>query len=282
MNLVPTPPPAAPEALTQQRLFADTSESILTTRPQPTPFEGEANTLASSKTQGQGNPALPNQVGVEVRGMTLRDQEFSPELEGQPAPPAQQRKEPSEQAKQSDQTKEATSRELPQNIPLRSSGLVSVNNKPRTQPSAKTQEATAAQANTTDASTPPATFSAQKRATTIDGSAAVTNNSSLGVQESDMGRYKAKLYRAIGSRWYIYVREGSSQVSVGIVKIRFKVSSNGEISDLQIAEGSSHTALIAVSRRSILELRGQLDPFPPSMQEQLGDYYWEEVTFTIY
>jgi outer membrane biosynthesis protein TonB len=280
-----TPQVSQLEPLSNQKQFVDTSESLLTNKPLPSPFEGETSTVASSTLPGQGNAALPMQAGADVRGLTLRNQEYSPETEAKPAPqsPATEQTPPKEQATPAEQSRQSTTRDLPQNIPLRSSGLISTSDKPKNTPDKKTQEATTLnQSTTTTQSIAPATFSAQKRTTTIDGGAQIGDANSLGAQESEMGRYKAKLYRAIGSRWYLYVRQDSAQVSIGIVKIRFKVSANGEISDLQAVEGSTHHALQAISRRSILELRGQLDPFPPSMQEQIGDFYWEEVTFTIY
>lgn len=285
--LAPPPPaPALLEPIPQKKQFADTSESITTNNPLPTPFEGEISTMASSKQAGQGNAALPNQTGMDLRGMTLRNQEYSPETEAKPAPqsPPAEQVQPKEQATPAEQTKQATSKELPQNIPLRSSGIVSTADKPKNPADKKTQEATAqTQSTTAMQAVAPATFSAQKRTTTIDGGAVVGDTASLGAQESEMGRYKAKLYRAIGSRWYIYVKQDSAQVSIGIVKIRFKVSSNGDISDLQVVEGASHAALLNISRRSILDLKTEFNvPFPASMQQEIGDFYWEEVTFTIY
>jgi outer membrane biosynthesis protein TonB len=281
----PPAPIPAPAENKLKKMFVDTAESIPTAQAQTTPFEGETNTKASSVLPGQGHNALPNQVGINISGMTLRNQEASPEMESKSTPqnPTQEQTPPQEQAKPAEQTKEASTRDLPLNIPLRTNGTLSTLDRPKPSPDRKNQEAsTAATFQTPTQTVPPATFSAQKRTNTLEGGAQIGVNPSIAAQESDMGRYKAKLYRAIGSRWYLYVKQDSAQVSIGVVKIRFKVSANGEISDLQTTDGYSHHALQAISRRSILELRGQLDPFPASMQEQIGDSYWEEVTFTIY
>jgi len=290
LQMVKIPPPVAipiAQDLGNERLFADTAESIPTKQALPTPFEGETSTLASSTQKGSGNAALPSQTGVDMNGLTLRNQDYSPESIAKPQPQTQanEKQPPQEQAEPMEQVKKETAKLLPlnQNIPLRTSGLINVTDKVPPNPDSKKQEASKPSPNAaTSQSIPAATFSAQKRAATINGGATIGDSASLGVQESEMGRYKAKLYRAIGSRWYIYIKENSAQVSVGIVKIRFKISSAGEISDLQTVQGDYNGALQAVSRRSIMELRGQLDPFPLSMQEQLGDFYWEEVTFTIY
>jgi outer membrane biosynthesis protein TonB len=287
IKLVKTPSTAlSPLEPAPKQSFVDTGDSIPTNKPLPTPFEGETSTMASSTQSGQGNTALPNQTGVDSRSLNLRNQDYSPENEAKAAAqtPSTQQAQPKEQGTPAEQAKQATSRELPQNIPLRSTGIISTGEKPKNPTEKKTQEASATTQSTTAAqSMPPAMFSAQKRTTAIDGGAAIGDAASLGVQESEMGRYKAKLYRAIGSRWYIYVRQDSAQVSIGVVKIRFKVSSAGEISDLQVVEGASHAALLNISRRSILDLKTEFNvPFPPSMQEQIGDFYWEEVTFTIY
>jgi outer membrane biosynthesis protein TonB len=100
-------------------------------------------------------------------------------------------------------------------------------------------------------------------------------------QETELGRYKAKLYRAIGSRWYLYVQKQISLLSVGSVRIRFYVRANGVIDNLQILDGDPRSVLTNISRRSILEV-GAMEPFPDQMKEQLGDGYYEEITFSIY
>lgn len=286
LKVVKIPPSLAElETNPNTRLFADTADSIPTKQALPTPFEGEISTLASSTQKGTGNAALPNQTGVDIKGLTLRNQDYSPETESKlnPQAQAQESQKPQQPDTQSEKSKQDLAKAQPQPIPLRSSGQVNFPDKIKPPQELEKQELSSATKSAMATQRVPfATFSAQKQATTITGGARIGDTASLGVQESEMGRYKAKLYRAIGSRWYIYVRDGAAQVSVGIVKIRFKVSSTGEISDLETSQGDSFAALQAISRRAILDLRNQLDPFPQSMQEQLGDYYWEEVTFTIY
>jgi hypothetical protein len=179
-----------------------------------------------------------------------------------------------------------------ENIPLRPDGNVPVNQDDKEQ---KEQKATSAQAQTqtpkpqpqqqaqqASSSPPPAQFMTQRRRSALQGGGQAGLETSIESQETIMGRYKAKLYRAIGSRWYIYVQQDPGLLTIGTVRIKFKVNKNGTITDIQIIQGGDSGALLAISRRSIMEVSGQIEPFPKQMQEQIGDSYDEEVSFSIY
>ncbi|MEI6305738.1 MAG: hypothetical protein WCP33_02850 [Deltaproteobacteria bacterium] len=122
-----------------------------------------------------------------------------------------------------------------------------------------------------------ASFVAEKCSNSVRSDA----DSQVETDETPVARYKAKVYRAIGSRWYIYVNRDSGLVGTGIVRIKFFIRSDGTITEMQILEGQQLSGLLAISRRSIGEVSGQLEPFPQSMKDKLGNGYWENVSFTI-
>ena len=66
------------------------------------------------------------------------------------------------------------------------------------------------------------------------------------------------------------------------MRLRFYVRHDGVILPPEVVDGGQHSALLAVSRRSVMEVSGQLEPFSDSMRQQLGDGYYEEVSFSIY
>ena len=290
---LPTPPPTEP-ALTDpnKKHFVDTRESRLVPKADPrTMFEGEQNTAASSVTPGTGNPFLPSQQGVNLPGINLHNQDYSPDLKGNPQPPSQdnpaRESPPQEQAQQPKKAVEAreASKNPRENLAPRPDGTFGITEQmePRkAQEEVKPVRPSPQQQNPTTQSTPAASFSAQKRANTIQGGAAPGDDSSIGAEESEMGRYKAKVFRAIGSRWYIYVNRDSGLIGLGSVRVKFFIRSDGVITEMQILEGKQLSGLLAVSRRSIGEVSGQLEPFPQSMKDQLGNGYWEEVSFTVY
>jgi hypothetical protein len=118
----------------------------------------------------------------------------------------------------------------------------------------------------------------------IRGSRSVVRDptASPAARESEIGRYKAKVFRAIGSLWYLKVDQNQSVLGIGSVKIRFFIRANGVIEHVSTIDASGkHHELDAISKQSIIG-SGPFDPFSDTMKLQLGEGYWEEVTFTIY
>jgi outer membrane biosynthesis protein TonB len=283
----PPPPPEPPLPEPQQKMFVDSAELIPTETPKPTPFEGEKTTRAASAEPAIGDPNLPSQTGERLPALTLRESPQSPETQSEPAPPTPEPAKEPDQPKPAPKEKEAVAKAAPkptEPLPLRTMADLQVRKDeaeeeaPKPEKEKKKEEQTA---ETAQPRAPPTSFSAQRRRTQIDGGGAPGSDSSVEVQESDLGKYKARLYRAIGSRWYIYVQNDNGLLRVGTVRIRFFVRSDGTISQLEIVQGRDAGALMAVSRRSIMEVNGQL-PFPEAVRKQVGDGFYDEVTFTIY
>ncbi|MEM6822967.1 MAG: hypothetical protein AAF558_13640 [Verrucomicrobiota bacterium] len=276
--------PQVPEYQQQERPFVDTAESIKTEEPnQDAVFQGADNTVAMSQQSGSGPEALPNLTGEQADALNLRNTPYSPQIERQPSPP-QEQQEPQE--KQEEQEKqEATDAEnaAPKN-PLTKdpSGTLftrEAENERKRLLEEKRLQQQAQEAQQSRA--PPMAFSAERRQSMLRGNAELGPVESFGAEQTELGRYKQKLYRAIGSRWYVYIEEARGFVAIGTVRIRFFVRHDGVFEKLEVITGSSTSQLYAVSRRSIMENSGQLEPFSETMRQQLGDGYWEEISFTI-
>lgn len=283
------PPPLAPPLEVPKNIpFLDTAG--LPTLDQPDPraaFEGERNTAAMSRMAGPGNPALPNQTGDQRPGIELFNSDYSPEVPNRPAPPvpetkAEQKPEPPAEAAEPAASK--PNAPLQEKLRTAPGARLQTGEKSEAEKIREAEQTTPGRRPTQPAESraPPAAFSAFKRENRIEGGAAAGEVNSAAARETDMGRYKAKLYRAIGSRWYAYVRQDDGKIGIGVVRLRFYVRHDGVILPPEIIQGAEHAALLAVSRRSVMEVSGQLEPFPPSMRQQLGDGYYEEVSFSIY
>ncbi|MDR1305172.1 MAG: hypothetical protein LBK76_08125 [Verrucomicrobiales bacterium] len=250
----------------------DTEQSIPTDQPvQNTPFEGDRNTRAASPTPGQGNPNLPNNQGRDIPGQDLHNQRYAPNAAPQPpAPPA---KLPVKPDKPPDRTAEQTesAKSGARGVTVRPDGQLRASDRPASRAAAQPP-----------APSRPASFSTSRIASSMEGSAPDDGVSSIAVKETEEGRYKVKLYRAIGSRWYQYVHMDTGLLNIGTVNIKFYVQADGTIVNLQISDGQDNSALVAISRRSILEVSGQLEPFSASMREKMGDGFWDDVNFSIY
>lgn len=310
VTLVQPPKPAPPPALQPSKpvpkptQFVETSDLTKTNQPDPnTPLESDANTKASSKQAGQGETFLPNQQGVVSPALNVHTSVASIDNQGNPQPPSpkpdekvtkeepQQKTEPK---KEPDPKTPADPKDQPQTpkvkpvdpIPLRPDAIVQVAkveppaDPPKPAPEAPPKTQQPAQDNTPRS--PPTVFSSDRKQSAIAGGAAAGSDASLASRETELGRYKAKLFRGIGSRWYLYVQQDNGLLGVGKVKIKFYVRADGVITNLEILEGKQNAQLAAISRRSIMEISGQLEPFSDSLKVQLGEGYFEEVTFSIY
>ncbi len=287
ITLVERPPAPLPEALQQERPFVDTSESVKVEKPDPNSvFQGAENTQAMSEQASNNNPNLPNLTGDKSNSLNLTDTNYSPQIKQNPSVAQQEQQQEKPQEKQEEQKPEEgedvadtqTGRQL-----LKEPDATFLT-RDEQEHRKKLLEEKRKELEALDASqsrAPPMAFSAQKRQSLLPGGAAVGAQNSFGAEQTELGRYKEKLYRAIGSRWYVYVEESSGFISIGVVKIRFYVRADGVFEKLQVIAGDPSSQLHIISRRSIMENSGQLEPFSERMRQQLGDGYWEEISFTI-
>lgn len=131
---------------------------------------------------------------------------------------------------------------------------------------------------------PPASF-AMSRGDSV-GSAGMKGLPSPEAKDTELGRYKQKMYRAVGSRWYLKVQSSMSFLAIGTVRVKFFVRANGVLENVRIAEDSgasnnSTEMLRTISQQSVVE-SAPFEPFSETMKQQLGAGYDEEFTFSIY
>lgn len=295
ITLTMVPPPVPKKInLPEKKHFIDSSQSLPTDKPDANArFESDMNTRAASKEKGEGPSDLPSQQGTKVPELNTRDTVFTPDRKGEiaPRPPVVTQPEPKPQPQprpptqpvvvsppqqQSDQQKneKALKRENELTLATKSPPTEEVKPSPPTPPTPPKQPQT-------EARPPPSSFIADRRKSAIFGGAQLGEESSIASQETILGRYKSKLYRAIGSRWYLYVQNRITLLNVGQVKIRFYIRSDGVIEKTEFTEGEANSTLGTLSRRAIMDV-GTLEPFPDALKQQLGEGYWEDITFTIY
>ena len=296
-------PALKPQPLADQHPFIDSNQSLPSQKPNtPTPFESERTTSSASMVQGHGDPALPTLLGPDATQLNLREARASvaqnqatavttaidrPKQQTHPLDPAEAAKPRKDDAHASPSAPILTNSSQPplltQVEKREPSASQKKNDSPQIddRPEATPERASDASSESTDENAPPAAFSADRRASTMQGGARIGPAASIASQESELGRYKAKLYRAIGSRWYLYVDQQKAFLEMGRVRVRFFVRADGQIDPPQPMDGSSSSILSSLSIRSIADI-GAIEPFSDALREQLGAGYWEEVTFTIY
>lgn len=282
MRVVLAPKPKV-KPQSQKKAFLDSAQALKSDKaPENARFESDANTRAASKEKGAGAEDLPQQKGREIAALELRDSTFSPTQKSQPTAP-QPKQEPQPATQPTPPQTQQQKQELDKKMLKQESTLALA---PKEKPSEKKPPTPPAppkpkQSPQTEARPPPSVLTMDRRRTTISGGAQLGEDSSVASQESILGRYKTKLYRAVGSRWYLYVQNRLTLLNVGQVKIRFYIRANGVIEKTEFSEGDPNSTLGVISRRAISDV-GALEPFPEELKQQLGEGYWEEITFSIY
>jgi hypothetical protein len=117
----------------------------------------------------------------------------------------------------------------------------------------------------------------------ISGQSGQVGDNAPSAMASDLGRYKARVYRAVGSRWYAKVGNQLQVLGVGTVHITYTIYSDGH---LQITgdPDANNPALMLLHSISINSMT-EAAPFPPfsdAMKKEVGDSYTDDFSFSIY
>lgn len=107
-------------------------------------------------------------------------------------------------------------------------------------------------------------------------------NASFAPEDTPLGRFQRKLYLAIGSRWNQKVQMTMSQVGVDRIVIRFKVNTDGSISELDTVQGNPNSVLGVISADSVLQSSGSIGPFPAELLRDKPDGFPWQLAFRIY
>jgi hypothetical protein len=137
-------------------------------------------------------------------------------------------------------------------------------------------------ANPSKLTPPPSNVGFGKVRTAGEGGRVQTGLPSPEATATALGKYKARMFNAIGSRWYLKVEELMQTLQVSTIRIRFTVTADGVIKDLTVLNKTDRAqALETVSVSSIRDA-GPLPPFPAKLKQEIGDSFEEEVSFGIY
>ncbi|MDE1170415.1 MAG: hypothetical protein PW734_04265 [Verrucomicrobium sp.] len=295
----PITPPAPPSlALTlNPSSFVPTLPSQAADKPDPrTVLESDRNTLLKSGAPPKDpNSSLPSMAGAHRGGLVYHDSPNSPQIrsqESEAAPATQAQPTPAAPKAAPQPTKTPPQ---PQAQPAGAKSAPDVPPSPDAVPlfPAPNDAKTKAEKETPQPATPPqpqvqpavqspppssASFS-QQRSEVVGGGA--LGDPSPASKETEMGRYKAKLYRMIGSRWYLSVERNMTLLAIGEVHIKFYVQANGVISNVSVSAESGRVDILrSISLKAVAESYGE--PFTDNLKQQLGDGFWDDITFTIY
>ncbi|MCS7008504.1 MAG: hypothetical protein NZL93_01040, partial [Chthoniobacterales bacterium] len=125
------------------------------------------------------------------------------------------------------------------------------------------------------------TYQPQKRISRIEGGISNRGKSSVSAVGTPLGKYKKALTDAIGSRWYFYIKQNLSLMTVGTAIIRFYVMPSGKVSGVKVLSNTSSESFASVSIRAIVD--AEIPPMPPEVAELLENNRIEvDYTFSIF
>jgi outer membrane biosynthesis protein TonB len=303
------PPPALDSK--REPIFVPTDPSQQSSQiDRTTILESERNTMLKSHERGTLDSPLPELSGNPKSGMVYKDSAASHEQKSLFSPPSpsttQSQQNPTDTPQQPKPLSQpsAASAPSPATPSLERSSEPEPNNpidlpvlpptvrppqvlsqaqpelRPQT-PSANTP--TSAQPQTRPPAPPPSIDSVQLEHSRIDGSRNLSEgDASSSSRETEIGAYKAKVYRAIGSAWYIAVERNMAVLGVGEVKVRFYIRSNGMVEELSVVDRSGQSDPLENLSLGAIRKCLPFNVFSDTMKEQLGDGYWQELTFSIF
>ena len=117
----------------------------------------------------------------------------------------------------------------------------------------------------------------------VAGASGAPGDNSPAAMATELGRYKARVYRAVGSRWYAKVGNQLQVLGVGTVHVTYTIYADGhlEITADPDAANSALMLLHSVSINSMMEA-APFGPFSDAMKKQVGDHYTDDFSFSIY
>lgn len=97
---------------------------------------------------------------------------------------------------------------------------------------------------------------------------------------SKFGEYMERLIETVSYNWDDLVQRSSSEERNTLVKIRFMLSRDGDVRDIEILEGTTSRAIGIYMCREAIERGIPYGPWPPGLVDMFGDE--EDVTFTFH
>jgi hypothetical protein len=297
--LAPPPPPAG-----HKPDFIPT-EPQQNTPPQKAPFisDNDNRLQSHNRTSRNKEAPVPDVTGHKDHSLDLHSQAPSPLVKSNPSPPAPKEPKPQKEKpapKPNQATKPAPpnpnvvkpdenpakgtaeSKEKPSDQQYDPNGLpvLPALNAPTLQPQTQQTELVP---QTRQAAPPRSVPSFAVYQSDVTGQAGAQGDNSPAAMATDLGRYKAKVYRAVGALWYNKVNNQLQVLGVGTVHISYTIYSDGTLRITADPDGGNPALMLlhSLSINSMTEA-APFDHFSDAMRKQVGDSYTDDFSFSIY
>ena len=96
-----------------------------------------------------------------------------------------------------------------------------------------------------------------------------------------LGKYKAQVYNAVGSRWLYYVKSQMDLLAIGTAKVSFFVTRSGRVQGIHVDGNTANASFAEVCERAIRD--AEISQPPAGSLDQMRDGRLEyTITFTLY
>lgn len=115
----------------------------------------------------------------------------------------------------------------------------------------------------------------------VEGSITNRGKNAVDAVATPLGKYKAQVYNAIGSRWLYYVKSQMDMLAIGTAKVSFFVTRAGRVQDIHVDANTANASFAEVCERAIRD--AEISQPPAGSLDQMRDGRLEySITFTLY
>ncbi len=115
----------------------------------------------------------------------------------------------------------------------------------------------------------------------VEGRITNLGRNAVSAVATPLGKYKAQVYNAIGSRWLYYVKSQMDVLAIGTARVSFAVTSAGRVRDIRVEGNTANASFAEVCERAIRD--AEISQPPAGSLDQMRDGRLEySITFTLY
>ena len=124
-------------------------------------------------------------------------------------------------------------------------------------------------------------YQPEREKSKVEGSITNRGKNAVDAVATPLGKYKAQVYNAIGSRWLYYVKGQMDVLAIGTAKVSFYVTRAGKVQDIHLDGNTANASFAEVCERAIRE--AEISQPPAGSLDQMRDGRLEySITFTLY
>ena len=115
----------------------------------------------------------------------------------------------------------------------------------------------------------------------VEGNISNRGKNAVDAIATPLGKYKAQVYNAVGSRWLYYVKSQMDVLAIGSAKVSFFVTRTGKVQGIHTDANTANASFAEVCERSIRD--AEISAPPAGSLDQMRDGRLEySITFTLY